>query len=135
MEVVGFSCSKEFVRKIFVFWRWNWKRSLTNKLKNILQTVLLIILNTYHGLINKKPRRLKYMNKVHFVSKGKIFKYLIIINRRRELSEIGKPVLIIQEQSFNFQYSASCLCQLNEQNPVFVILRDDSNTQVYLIVF
>ena len=71
LEVAGFSCSREFVRQVFVSWRWSWKRPSYKQIEKYTSRNIIYYIQFLSWINQQDPIKLKYMDEVHFVSKGK----------------------------------------------------------------
>jgi len=71
--------------------------------------------------------KLKFMDEVHFVSGD--------VARTRALGPVGESIVIVRSDMFDETYSVSCLCSLDEEKPLFITGRQDSNDQADFFEF
>lgn len=131
-----FDCSKEVVRNIFKRWRWSWKRPQYFQINKYSKKNM-----EYYGdfmeWINRQDRRkLKFMDEVHFVEKGKLLKNLIVdlitvidLNQSNAIGPIGVRTIVVRNVNLSNSFSVSCLVRLHETSPVFISGRKESNNQ------
>jgi hypothetical protein len=76
LEEIGFFVSTEFVRKIFMGWKWSFKKPAHKQ----LQKYTAENVKRYHDYIDwiatQDLSKLKFMDEVHFVSKRNDYSYL-----------------------------------------------------------
>ncbi|MHB1873221.1 MAG: hypothetical protein ACYCT1_20605 [Steroidobacteraceae bacterium] len=73
LEEHEFFCSREYVRQIFKCWRWSFKRPTTKQIQKYSQKNVEYYYGYVSWLQNQNWIHLKFMDEVHFVSRGLIF--------------------------------------------------------------
>lgn len=66
------SCSREFIRQIFKKWRWSWKIPNYFQLNKYTTKNIEYYGDYIYWIRQEDLRRIKFMDEVHFVARGKI---------------------------------------------------------------
>ena len=135
----GYFCSKEYIRKIFHSWRWSWKKPSYEQLDKYTPENIQYYFGFLEWVSQQEPGRLKFLDEVHFKNKGEFqldFSDTTDVSKIRAIAPDGVRPSLTRGTHFNLTYSATCLVSLtNEELPLFVTLRKDSNDQVDFIEF
>jgi len=123
----GYQCSKEFVRKIFVSWRWSWKIPSYQQLLKYTPRNVERYGDWVEFIVTADLSRVKFCDEAHFVSKD--------LSRRRAIGPRNTSTILIRNESFAETYSVSLLCCLDSEKPLYISSRVDSNTQIDFFKF
>jgi hypothetical protein len=66
----GFNVSREFVRRIFVSWRWSWKKPSFKQLAKYSRKNVEYYHSFLSWIVLQDLHKIKFMDEVHFVAKG-----------------------------------------------------------------
>jgi len=117
----GFSIGREFVRKIFKEWQWSWKKPSYKQLHKYLPSNLRRYKEYVEWIGNQDLKKIKFMDEVHYVSKQ--------VSHTRALGEIGENVILLRTEHFAETYSFTCLCSLDEVDPIFITAKETTTDQ------
>jgi len=123
----GYQCSKEFVRKIFVSWKWSWKVPSFQQLLKYTPRNLQRYGDWVEFITTADLSRVKFCDEAHFVSRD--------VSRRRAIGPQNTTTILIRNESFAETYSVSLLCCLDLEKPLYISSRVDSNTQIDFFKF
>lgn len=83
LEVYGYFVSKEFIRKIFVEWKWSWRVPSYKQIQKYTEKNLKRYSDYITWISSRNLLNLKFLDEVHFVAKSKVLIfYLIFISDR-----------------------------------------------------
>ncbi len=160
LSTVGFDCSREYIRKIFVRWRWSWKVPEYQQIDKYTLTNQRYYVNYLSWLYSFRGnwRNIKFTDEVSFENRGNInpvlsltsslslekmgviiilslFHFLLDVARRRALGPAGQAVIQPRVGNFGTTYTAMTLISLDPTKPVFVRASVETNNQFKFLHF
>jgi len=123
----GYQCSNEFVRKIFVSWKWSWKVPSFQQLLKYTPRNIERYGDWVEFIVTADLSRIKFCDEAHFVSRD--------VSPRRAIGPRNTNTILIRNESFAETYSVSLLCCLDLEKPLYISSRVDSNTQIDFFTF
>lgn len=136
----NFHCSKYIVRMIFKQWWWSWRKPSFKQTNKYTAENIQYYGDYMDWARRQDRRRLKFMDEVHFVTNGKlslVWSLIIFVDflRRRAIGPIGSDHIILHRPSHQASFSVSCLVQLNQNSPVFIVGKKETNNQLDFVRF
>jgi len=116
-QELGFGVHREFVRKIFLEWKWSWRRPSRKQLQKYTLQNRRRYAEYVEWIVQQDLRKVKFLDEVHFVSAD--------VSRRRALSPRGVDVVIVHGEHFAETFSVTCMCCLEEEgnDPTYIEAR------------
>lgn len=137
----GWSVTPQYVKNVFKRWRWSWKKPQFRQF-NKYSAANIDAYGNYLFWLYEQPdwRRIKFLDEVHFVSKGWILVKLhsqLDVARQRGIAPIGKNIILVNKGPLNSEnYSVTAFTQLDINNPVVIsAATEGANNQLDFIKF
>jgi hypothetical protein len=141
LEDFGFCVSRAYVNRLFRSWGLRWKKVQKKHPNKFTAENQLHYQQYLHFIASHTSwEHLKFLDESHFVNKGnKTSCKLNILDlvRQRALSAKGEPAISVHSRdiSLNETYSVTLLCSINNDHPIVLSCRQESNTQYDFLGF